>query len=245
MNPYFLHLTSIESTNAFLLEKAETQNVVNYVVYADYQSHGKGMGNNTWESEPLKNLTFSMALDTAFIDVANQFQISQTVAVALHRCLSEYVDTDGLQVKWPNDILFENRKLAGVLISNILKDNNMSLSVIGIGLNVNQTRFMDWPTNPVSMKMITGMDYDLKSVLDDIVDKIMSEVESLKSGYYQQINEYYLSKLYRYRQWGSYLVGNDEKRLFMKGLDKFGRILLCDSDSVEYAFDVKQIKFLM
>ena len=244
MNPIFLHLTSTESTNAFLLEKAETQNVENFVVYADNQSQGRGMGSNTWEAEPFKNLTFSLALNSSFVNVANQFQISQAVAVALHQSLSFYLDTNRLFIKWPNDILFDNSKLSGVLISNILKDNKMDLSVVGIGVNVNQIQFQDWPTHPISMKMVSGKDFDLEEILHNVVDSIYNNMESLRSGGYSSINDYYLSRLYRYRQWAGYLVDNQEKQLFMEGLDNFGRLVLRDKDSVEHVFDVKQVRFL-
>ena len=244
MIPSFIHLKSTDSTNTFLIEKASNNNVADTVVYADEQSHGKGLGSNTWESAPLKNLTFSIALNTSFIEVSNQFQLSQSVAVSLHKFLSNYLNIDKLSIKWPNDILYDHKKMSGVLISNLLKNNRMDLSVVGVGINVNQMKFQDWPTNPVSMKMITGTDFDLEELLHSAVYSIYESLELLKSDGYNSISDYYLKHLYRYHQLGNYLVDGDVKRLFMKGLDGFGRLVLCDDVSCEYVFDVKQIKFV-
>lgn len=244
MKPSFIHLKSTYSTNTFLIEKASAQNVENTVVYADAQSHGKGLGSNTWESEPLKNLTFSVALNTGFIEVGNQFQLSQSIAVALHKFLSNYLNINDLFIKWPNDILFDNQKLSGVLISNLLKNNRMDLSIVGIGINVNQLEFLDWPTHPISMKMITGKDFDLDALLHSAVESIYETLELLRLDGYTVINDYYLEHLYRYHQWGNYLIDGETKRLFLKGLDSFGRLLLLDDESNEFAFDVKQIRFV-
>ncbi len=245
MNPIFIHLTSTASTNSFLLDLAQSQNVENHVAYTDCQTHGKGLASNIWESEPLKNLTFSIALDSSFLKISEQFTMSKAVAVALHQCLSNYIDENKLYIKWPNDILFDNCKLSGVLISNLLKNNCMALSIIGIGINVNQTLFHDWPTHPISMKMISGSCFDLEQLLHNLVDKILITIESLQSGLYHQINGYYVSKLFRYQQWGKYLIGEDEKEMFMEGLDNYGRLLLRDHNSKDYVFDVKEIKFVM
>lgn len=244
MKPSFIHLKSTYSTNTFLIEKASAQNVENTVVYADAQSHGKGLGSNTWESEPLKNLTFSVALNTGFIEVGNQFQLSQSIAVALHKFLSNYLNINDLFIKWPNDILFDNQKLSGVLISNLLKNNRMDLSIVGIGINVNQLEFLDWPTHPISMKMITGKDFDLDALLHSAVESIYETLELLRLDGYTVINDYYLEHLYRYHQWSNYLIDGETKRLFLKGLDSFGRLLLLDDESNEFAFDVKQIRFV-
>lgn len=244
MKPSFIHLKSTDSTNTFLIEKVAAQNIADTVVFADEQSHGKGLGSNIWESEPKKNLTFSIALNTGFIGISDQFQLSQSVAVALHKFLSNYLDTNKLLIKWPNDILYDNQKLSGVLISNLLKNNKMDLSIVGIGINVNQTEFLDWPTHPVSMKMITGYIFDLEELLHSAVDSIYETIKSLRQGGYPAINDYYLGHLYRYRQWGDYSFDDKVKHLFMKGLDVFGRLVLCDEDSNEFVFDVKQIKFV-
>jgi len=244
MKPSFIHLKSTDSTNTFLIEKVSAQNVENIVVYADAQSHGKGLGSNTWESEPFKNLTFSIALNTTFIEVGNQFQLSQSIAVALHKFLSNYLNINELFIKWPNDILFDNQKLSGVLISNMLKNNKMHLSIVGIGINVNQVEFQDWPTHPISMKMITGKEFDLETLLHSVVESIYETLELLRSDGYPAINDYYLKYLYRYHQWGNYSIDGEIKCLFMKGLDSFGRLLLLDEGSNELAFDVKQIKFV-
>ena len=114
----FLHLDIVDSTNSFLLRKQEEGAICGLVVTADEQTAGKGMGTNTWESEPGANLTFSMAVDMAFLKAADQFLLSQAVPLGLLDVLDTFfglthhsVPMGMLTVNWPNDIYFDGHKL--------------------------------------------------------------------------------------------------------------------------------------
>ena len=120
----------------------------------------------------------------------------------------------------------------------------MDISIIGIGLNVNQMHFQDWPMHPISMKMITGEDYDLQLLLEQIAEHIIIKVEQLKSDP-NSIEQAYLKRLFRYRTWADYEVGGKVLRLFMTGIDPFGRLMLVDEQQTFYTFDIKEIKFVL
>ena len=238
------HLDQIDSTNAYLQRKQSETDIRNWVVSADEQSAGKGMGNNGWESEVGKNLTFSLAVDMGFLPAERQFLLSEAVPLGIIEVLDGILPTEKLSIKWPNDIFYENRKLAGILINSTIKANMMDVSIIGIGLNVNQMQFQDWPTHPISMKMITGKDYDLEPLLEQIAERIIKKVEQLKSNP-TSIEQDYLNRLFRYRSWADYEIEGKTLRLFMTGIDTFGRLQLVDEQQELHQYEIKQIKFLV
>jgi len=240
----YIHLEQIDSTNAFLQRQQSECDIRNWVVSTDEQTAGKGMGSNGWESEVRKNLTFSLALDVSFLPAERQFLLSEAVALGLYEALYPLIPEKKLHIKWPNDIYFENRKLAGILINSTIKANTMDVSIIGIGLNVNQMHFQDWPTHPISMKMITGKDYDMQPLLEQIIESIYKKVETLKANP-TVIEQDYLKRLYRYHTWADYEVNGKVLRLFITGIDAFGRLMLVDEGEKSCCFDVKEIKFVL
>ena len=240
----YIHLEQIDSTNAYLLRQQSEHDICNWVVSADEQTAGKGMGSNGWESEVGKNLTFSLALDMGFLPAERQFLLSEAVALGIIEVLDTILPSEKLSIKWPNDIYFENRKLAGILINSTIKANMMDISIIGIGLNVNQMKFQDWPTHPISLKMVTGKEYDLKPLSEQIGERILIKVQQLKSSL-AAIEQNYLQRLFRYRTWADYEVEGKILRLFMTGIDSFGRLQLLDTENKPYCFDIKEIRFII
>ena len=239
-----VHLEQIDSTNAYLQRKQSEADIRNWVVSADEQTAGKGMGSNGWESEVGKNLTFSLALDMSFLPAERQFLLSETVALAMVEILDHLLPTEKLKIKWPNDLYFGNRKLAGILINSTIKANMMDVSIIGIGLNVNQICFQDWPTHPISLKTITGKDYDLQPLLEQIAEHILIKVQQLRTDP-AAIEQEYLKRLFRYRTWADYKVEGTVLRLFMTGIDSFGRLQMLDEKNKTYCFDIKEIRFIL
>ena len=264
--PKYTHLEQIDSTNAYLQRRQSECDIRDWVVSADEQTAGKGMGSNGWESEVGKNLTFSLAVDMAFLPAERQFLLSEAVPLGIIEVLDEVISVgfegidsirttsawndmpskpaERLSIKWPNDIYYDNQKLAGILINSTIKASMMDISIIGIGLNVNQIQFQDWPTHPISLKMITGKTYDLQPLMEQIVERILIKVEQLKSNP-AAIEQEYLKRLFRYRTWADYEVDGKALRLFMTGIDEFGRLQLVDEQQKTHCYDIKQIKFLI
>ena len=240
----YIHLERVDSTNAYLQRQQSETDIRNWVVSADEQTAGKGIGSNGWESGVGKNLTFSLALDMGFLHAERQFMLSKAVPLGIIEVLDEILPTEKLRIKWPNDIYYERHKLAGILINSTIKSNMMDVSIIGIGLNVNQMKFQDWPTHPISLKQITGKKYDLQPLMEQIVDSIYNKVEILKADP-TDIERDYLKRLFRYRTWADYEVGGKVLRLFMTGIDAFGRLMMIDEENTSYCFDIKEIKFII
>ena len=237
------HFNLLDSTNAYLQRKQAEIDIRNRVVSADEQTAGKGMGSNGWESRTGQNLTFSLALDMGFLPAERQFLLSETVPLGIMEVLNTILPSERLFVKWPNDIIFDGRKLAGILINSSIKTNMMDVSIIGIGLNVNQMQFKDWPTHPISLKMITGKTYVLQPLMEQIVERILIKVQQLQSAP-AAIEQEYLKRLFRYRTWADYEVGGGVLRLFMTGIDPFGRLQLVDEQQTMHRYEIKEIKFL-
>ena len=240
-----LHFDEINSTNVFLYDKiSENNDISDMVVVADYQTAGRGMDKNRWESEAGMNLLFSIALNVNFLEAENQFKISQAVSVAIAETLSQFVDNKQLFIKWPNDIYFGDKKLAGMLIQNTIEGRMMGVSIIGIGLNVNQMEFSKDIPNPISLKMISGRDFELDNLLNLLVFNIKTKVESLRYKENQnEINEKYVSRSYRFGIWSDYFYQNRVKSMIIIGFDKYGRLLLHDKEGVEIVCDVKELQF--
>ena len=240
----YLYLDTVDSTNAFLLRQREAERA-GRVVLAREQTAGKGMGSNSWESQPGSNLTFSMGVDLSFLKAADQFLLSQAVPLGLLDCLDTLLPPEKLFVKWPNDLLFDGRKLCGILISSSIHGMEMGVSVIGIGLNVNQTQFLDWPTHPISLRMILEKEVPLEPLLHDLVDAVEARVEALKSPEgIEKTQMDYLRRLFLYHQWGDFETREGHVKLFVEGIDHFGRLITSDEQGITRVYDLKELHLL-
>lgn len=236
----FIFEKKLASTNTFLLEMSEMERV-GKVVCVEEQTLGKGMGTNTWESAPGLNLTFSMGVDMSFLKATDQFLLSQAVPLGLLDALN----LESLMVKWPNDLVYEGRKLCGILINSTIHGAMMGVSVVGIGLNVNQMEFQDWPTHPISLKMILGEEMELEPLLRRLVEAVDQRVQQLRTeeGIVKIKNDYF-SHLFRYCQWGDYETKEGRVRRYITGLDQFGRLETLDEEGKKAVYDIKELMFI-
>lgn len=236
---------NIDSTNSYLqnlLDKGE--NIIENIVVTDFQTSGKGQGKNVWQSEDGKNLLFSIALDMSFLKAEDQFLLTQIVSVAMVEVLKKYLPEESLFIKWPNDIYFNDKKIAGILIKNEIKGMMMGTSIIGIGLNVNQTSFDENLPNPISMKMITGKDYDLEEILLAVYKSLSHRVtESPSDSNTSFVVQNYNKHLFLYKQWSLYEHESLIKEMMIVGYDKFGRLILKEKNDREVVCDLKEIVF--
>ncbi len=229
------------STNKLMREiLSQSHKDEGFVVYTDFQSDGKGHGNNKWESEPSKNLLFSLLFYPKHILASEQFILSQIVSIALVEILSEHCDN--IKIKWPNDIYVNDKKIAGMLIENTLLGNSINRSIVGIGLNLNQLKFLSDAPNPVSLKQITGKSINRLSILKNITERINFYYKNFD---YSKIGTLYFSKLYRNDGFYPFRT-NDE--VFMAKITEIATdgkmVLQLKDDSVrEYGF--KETEFVI
>ena len=238
-----VRLKSIDSTNNYANSMIRGEHCPEGTVFLAYeQTVGRGQVNNYWESEPGKNLTFSIVLYPDFLEIRHQFMLSKVVTLGIFTALSKYVGN--LTVKWPNDIYAGDKKLGGILIENSVMYGLLKSSVAGIGLNVNQTVFVSNAPNPVSLKMLTNEDYDTDNVLMEILSGINSYYAILKSDAYERINNEFLSVLYRINETHFFRSSEETFQGKIIGVNEIGQLLIERTDGKILDFHFKEVEFL-
>ena len=194
--PHYIKVSQTASTNTYLSRLAATL-PGGTVIYTPSQTAGRGQKGNSWESEDGKNLTFSMLLKRPPVKARDQFYLSEAAALAVVEALTAEAG-DGFTVKWPNDVYWHDKKICGMLIESSLDGSDIVTSIVGIGINVNQERFLSDAPNPVSLKGITGHEHDLMTLLKRVCSCIEQLVESLgDDAARQQLHHQYMAALYR------------------------------------------------
>ena len=193
MNETFIHLNETHSTNSYLREliMREKEQPEGTVVITDYQTAGRGQKGNSWESERGKNLTFSILLHPNHIPPGKQFILSQLISIAIVGVLKEY--DRHFTIKWPNDIYWKEKKIAGMLIEVDLTGSSLSNAIIGIGININQRHFKSDAPNPVSLTQITGKEHNLSELLEKILDSIVDEYNKYTPDNEEEIRQKYMA----------------------------------------------------
>lgn len=242
--PQIIHIAETDSTNNHLKQLVYQQDVEEgTVVYCDFQTAGKGQRGNSWESEYGKNLTFSIVLYPNIVKANEQFIISQLVSLSIAECLSKY--TDSISIKWPNDIYWNNKKICGILIENALESDFIKNSVIGIGININQEKFVSNAPNPISLKNVTGEDYNLASLLTDIQNSILHLYSQVKEGKTESICQRYKELLFRHEGYHLYNDGTSDFQAKIVSVEPDGILILETQEGVRRSFAFKEVKFIL
>ena len=228
-----IQLKETDSTNRWLQENGGEEDVA---VVTDYQSAGCGQKGNVWESEAGKNLLFSILIHPQNVPAHRQFVLSELIALAVSDVLGKY--TEGICVKWPNDIYWHDRKICGILIENRLQGKGIRDSILGVGVNVNQDVFRSDAPNPVSLKMITGREYDLRVLMDEIMASFSRYYCLVEQGEYEHLHEEYLQSLYRREGFYPYRDASGPFEAKISRIEEDGHLVLTDTDgrSRRYAF---------
>lgn len=168
---HIIKLDAIDSTNTFLKELAANQYVENLtVVTTEHQTSGRGQRGSNWNTEPGKNLTFSILIRNFLLEIEQVYDLNVLITVSLHQFLSD-LNLTNVAIKWPNDILSEKKKIAGVLIENQIKSQNEIVSIVGIGINVNQTNFEYLP-HASSLQLLSLKNWNKEEILLSFIEKL-------------------------------------------------------------------------
>ena len=240
-----LHLKELGSTNAHALDLlSKNKPSEGTVISAWNQTEGRGQIGSNWDSEAGKNITISLILYPTFLPVKQQFLLNQAISLSIFDFISRFLNTE-VKIKWPNDILIRDKKIAGILIQNILSTNNFQTSIIGVGINVNQKVFKSNTPNPTSIKLETKKENDVKKLIGMLCYDIEKRYLQLRSNNFSIIQQDYLSNLYRFQEDAIYqLIENDE--VFsgkIVGLNESGKLII-DHKKGQSEFSMKEVKFL-
>ncbi len=235
------YLPSCHSTNelaSVLMSKRQPVNGT--VIYTDYQTKGKGQRGNSWESAKAKNILISIILETSFVQASDFFHLTMITSLAIYDLLAEYINVE-LKIKWPNDLMFEDKKIGGILIENYIKQDIIEWCIVGVGLNVNQTRFHE--KNAISLANICGQTFDRDELIALLLEKVEDKYFALKRGESKALRHAYLDHLY----WKNEIHVFKAKGKFFNGkiadVEPSGKLVIKTEDGIK-RFDFKEVVFV-
>lgn len=246
----------LTSTNDYALEllagttsgAAKSKPSEGTVIRTDRQTAGRGQFGSRWESESGANLTLSVILYPVWLPVHRQFGLSMAVALAVCDALEQALPEhrDALKIKWPNDIYLNNGKAGGILIQNALSGAMLQSSVVGIGLNVNQTAFDPTLPNPTSLLNFSGKKYDLDLLAENLFVSLERRYLHLKNGGAADICSEYTARLFRLGLETMFMnnATNEPFSGIIRGVADDGKLMI-ESNAKITAFDLKEIRLMI
>lgn len=216
---------SLTSTNSFLSDLLKHQDLdEGTVVVADYQEAGRGFGEHSWESRRGENLLMSLLLFPAFLSAQWQFHLSRVASLAL----CDALETHGIDsvIKWPNDILTEKGKIAGILLEHTITAKNIAHTIVGIGLNLNQRDFSSFQVPASSLALETGEIVDVMEFGELVESCLMNRYHALKKGMSGQLEKEYMEKLFKAGESSLFKVGETSFEGTIKGVNDFGELMV-------------------
>jgi BirA family biotin operon repressor/biotin-[acetyl-CoA-carboxylase] ligase len=250
----FIELQTVDSTNNYarqLLHEnrlSERQDLAQHgtAIFAHEQVAGKGQRGKAWASEKGANIILSLLVKPQSLRLTQQFQLSVCVVVAVHDFFIKY-SGEGAKIKWPNDIYWQDRKAGGILIENIVGSREAGggsnsvvaqwdWSIIGIGININQTAFPLALTNPVSLKQITGKNFDTISLAKEVCEALNKRFFQFLTEGFEKIYAQYLMHLYKLNAMVKFRKDNRVFEAIVKGVTPTGQLVIFHSIEEEINF---------
>jgi len=238
-----IRLIQTSSTNDFLRDYTGDEGEEMTVAVAEYQTAGRGQGGNKWESERGKNLLFSVMFRPKNVPAARQFVVLEACAMALANALEVYVD--GITIKWPNDIYWYDSKISGTLTECDVNKGMVTRCIMGVGINVNQRKFLSDAPNPVSLSFAMGEIMDKEKVLDTVLFHFHIYHTLLANDHFELIHNEYNEKLYNSKGYHEFEDENGRFKAKAMGVDKTGRLYLRRNDGNVLRYSFKEVRFII
>ena len=213
------------------------------IIRTGYQTAGRGQPGNSWESEKDKNLLFSIILYPVMIRPDKQFIVSMALSLGINDFLKRHVS--GSSIKWPNDIYVKDDKIAGILIESSTIGEKIQYLVAGIGFNLNQEKFMSAAPNPVSLKQLTGVEYNPEDCINELSQYLDIRYEQLKKGDITNIKKDYSKHLFRYGKWSDFKAPEGSFPGIIKKVDEDGCLTIVKRSGEERHFYFKEVEFVL
>lgn len=237
---HIFRLSEATSTNTIAMEMLVDSPPDGSVVLTYHQKAGKGQKGNHWEAKPGLNLTFSLICHPTFLPIDRMFELSKITCLAVKACVEQWLPQQEVWIKWPNDVLLDGKKVAGILIENQLEGIQIQSSIIGIGLNINQKLFSSHIANSAtSMTLVAGQTFELEKVLQSFLLIFDDYYSQLQQGQYSSIDHAYLKQLFGYQEAIPIIIGDRRIVTPIIGVDKGGRMALMIDGKMQY-FDIKE-----
>ena len=238
---FFNILDTVDSTNNYAMANVHAGMAAHGMAwFAKEQATGKGQRGRSWISEKGKNIAISLVLEPERLSIKSQFQLSAVVAITCFEFFSKYAGEE-TTIKWPNDLFWRDRKAGGILIENVLQGKTWKWAVVGIGININQTRFDKAILNPVSLKQITGKNFKIIELAKELQVLLMKNLAEPKPAdeIFNQYNEhlYKINKTVKLKKDGVIFD------TVIKEISAAGRLITVDA--IEREFDFGEVEWVL
>ena len=235
-------LGPVGSTNDYLRDFRPQRGVPLTLVTAEMQTAGRGAGTNHWESAEGRNLLFSLRWCPVDFPAREVFAISEVLALSLCDALDDI--HEGFRIKWPNDIYFGHKKVAGTLIENDLQGKNVAVSILGTGINVNQTEFLSDAPNPISLAQIVGQELETRVVLQNVMFHFARYRRLLQEEGREALHTLYLERIYLWQEEHTYEDVNGTFQARITDIELDGHLVLTDVDGNVRRYEFKEVRTL-
>lgn len=240
---HLIRLEAVASTNTFLQEYLKANTLPEgAVVISDQQFDGRGQRGNTWESETGKNLTFSLLWKPTFLPINYQFDLNRITALAIAETLRSVLPDEKVCIKWPNDMLVNEKKIGGVLIENSLRDNQIQHSIVGIGLNVNQEAFR-LSARATSVIALTGEETEREPIMEKLFTYLEAWYLKARGGNLDDIRKRFDAELFGLNSRLRFSIGGREQDALVCGTTAEGKLKLEVNGKMQ-EFDLQAVKWL-
>ena len=238
---FFTILNTVDSTNNYAMARVHDGLARHGMVwFAHEQTAGKGQRGKAWIMEKGKNIAMSLVLEPAKLQITNQFHLSAAVALACFDFVKFYAG-DETKIKWPNDLFWRDRKTGGILIENKFQGKSWKWAVVGIGININQTKFDKFLINPVSLKQITGKTFDVVELAKELQALLMKKLADSKAT--ATVIELYNEQLYKINKQVTLTKGETAFDTVIKRVSFEGKLVTVDA--VERQFDFGEVEWVL
>jgi BirA family biotin operon repressor/biotin-[acetyl-CoA-carboxylase] ligase len=241
--PFYI-LDKVDSTNNYAMEQVNIGTITSGTTwFAMEQTAGKGQRGKQWLSPPGENIMLTIALQPGMLPLSRQFMLSVTVALAASDFFSKHAG-DESGIKWSNDIYWRDRKAGGILIENVLRGNTWQYAIVGIGLNINQTHFPEHLPNPVSLRQITGKEWDTIALARELCVCLQNRINTLHPSNYDSLLSTYKSRLFRLNQPGLYRMNGEYFEAVIRDVLPDGRLSL-EKDGILLELNFGELEFVV
>jgi len=241
--PRLFHIAETDSTNRYMRMICEMESLASgSIVLADFQTAGRGVSGSSWESEESKNLIFSVLYYPENVPANRPFVIAEMASLCVKYTLDKYLRD--VTIKWPNDIYCRDNKISGILIENTLFQEKITQSIIGIGININQTSFHSDAPNPVSMMQVAGVEFDRMAIMNDFRQIFKEQSERLNDLYFVSMHNDYLEAIYRKNKCYSYRDIYGVFEAIIRDVEPTGHLVLERKDGKISRYAFKEVSFI-
>jgi BirA family transcriptional regulator, biotin operon repressor / biotin---[acetyl-CoA-carboxylase] ligase len=242
VNGFFNILTSVDSTNNYAMAMVHAGMASHGMAwFAHEQTAGKGQRGREWLGEPGQNIALSVVLEPLQLKTSEQFTLSMLVALACYEFFAAMAG-DETSIKWPNDLYWRDRKAGGVLIENSYHGSEWKYAVVGIGININQVNFTAGAKNPVSLKQITGKNFDTIELARQLQGLLLQKFNGLTQKELAGLETAYNSHLYKRNQTVKLKKGAQVFETTIKSVNVQGQMIT--RDVVERSFGFGEVEFV-